>query len=121
MEHARKSVSTWGRTTASNLLAGRGLKPEQFLGDHSHRKSLSRVVLLSELLVLDIIVEEPPPQPDFGVGFKMSLTDVSEVFTDALIDAGWEAELVTIPGTSHGLNPDAKAFVADLIFEETSG
>ncbi len=68
MEHASKSVSAWGRTTASNLLAVRSFKPEPFLGDHSHRKTLSRVVLLSELLGLDIIVEEPPPQPDFGVG-----------------------------------------------------
>ena len=52
---------------------------------------------------------------------RMSLTDVSGVFTDALLDAGWDAQLVTIPGTGHDLNPEAEAFVVDLIFEGGSG
>jgi hypothetical protein len=52
---------------------------------------------------------------------KMSLTDVAGVFTDALLDAGWDAQLVTVPGTGHGLNSEAESFVVDLVFEEMSG
>ncbi len=49
---------------------------------------------------------------------RMSLTDVSEVFTAVLLDVGWDAQLVVVPGTGHGLNEPAMAFVVDLLFEE---
>ena len=52
---------------------------------------------------------------------QMSLTDVASVFTDVLLDAGWDAQLVVVPGTAHGLNPQAQTFVADLVFEGASG
>ncbi len=38
---------------------------------------------------------------------RMSLTDASGVFTAVLLDAGWDVQLVVIPGTGHGLNEPA--------------
>lgn len=50
---------------------------------------------------------------------EMSFTDVAQVLTNLLVAAGWNADLVTIPGVGHTLSTDAsEEMVADLIFEE---
>jgi hypothetical protein len=69
--------------TSVFLTEGR-LEPEQLLGDQSHRKTLSGIVLLSELLIPNILIEEPPPNQ---ASESVSLTNVTPA-APAVIVAG---------------------------------
>lgn len=52
---------------------------------------------------------------------NMSFTDVAQVSTTTLIDAGWNATFLTVPTASHSLDTrEAKMFVADLVFTDHS-
>ncbi|MBT8199372.1 MAG: hypothetical protein KJO36_02525 [Acidimicrobiia bacterium] len=49
---------------------------------------------------------------------EMSFTDVSQLATRALVDAGWDAEFMFVPGVSHSLSTtESKALIVKLIFD----
>lgn len=49
----------------------------------------------------------------------MSFTDVTRVVTSRLVDGGWDAQLLVVPGAGHSLGgAEAQVFVADLVFGE---
>ena len=47
----------------------------------------------------------------------MSFTDVTRVVVSGLVEGGWDARLVVVPGAGHSLGgAEAQTFVADLVF-----
>ena len=50
---------------------------------------------------------------------SMSFTDVTRVVVELLVEGGWDAELLIVPGVAHSLTgQDALNFVADLVFSD---
>ncbi len=53
---------------------------------------------------------------------EITFTEVSQLATGVLVDAGWDAEFMLVPGVGHSLSTiESRALIVDLIFDGTSG